>query len=461
MTLLPPPVDAALLRAIDGLLLPDDPGYDEACTPWNLAAVQHPLAVAEPTTIAEAARIVAAVTAAGNRIAPQASGHGAMPLAERGLEDAVLLRLHRLTGVQIDAEHRIARVLGGTQWRDVIDAAAVHGLAARHGSSPDVSVSGYLLGGGLSFYAREHGLAAHHVKALEMITATGEIVRATVEDHPDLFWALRGGGGSFGAVVAMEIELLPIADVHAGFLLWDVSAASAVLQAWRDWTRDLDRCATTSLRLMRFPALPDLPPFLRGRTVVVIDGAILADDRRVADLLSRLRALEPEMDTFGRMPAAGLAHVHMDPPVPSPAVGDHVMLGDLDDAALAALLSVAGQNAGDAPLSVELRHLGGAVAESQDAAVPSLDGEYALFVVDLVPAPELMAPASVRVGAIAEAVRGWERGAPYLNFLDHAVDTSAAYSGGTVERLRRVRAIYDPARIWVAAHPLPEAAAAA
>ncbi|WP_417555218.1 FAD-binding oxidoreductase [Microbacterium sp.] len=460
MTLLPPAVEPALLRAIDGLLLPDDPGYDEACTPWNLAAVQHPLAVAEPTTIAEAARIVAAVTAAGHRIAPQASGHGAMPLAERGLEDAVLLRLHRLTGVQIDVEHRIARVLGGTLWRDVIDAAAEHGLAALHGSSPDVSVSGYTLGGGLSFYAREHGLAAHHVRALELITATGEVVRVTADEHPDLFWALRGGGGSFGAVVAMEIELLPIADVHAGFLLWDISAASAVLAAWRDWTRELDRCATTSLRLMRFPAMPDLPPFLSGRAVVVTDGAILADDQRAAELLAPLRALAPEMDTFGRMPAAGLAHVHMDPPVPSPAVGDHVMLGDLDDAALAALISVAGPDAGDAPLSVELRHLGGAVAEPQDAAVPSLDGDYALFVVDLVPALELKAPASARVGGVAETVRGWERGAPYLNFLDHVADTGAAYSVETAERLRRVRAVYDPAGTWVAAHPLPEAASA-
>jgi FAD/FMN-containing dehydrogenase len=297
------------------------------------------------------------------------------------------------------------------------------------------------------------------VRAFELIAATGEVVRATADQHPDLFWALRGGGGSFGAVVAMEIELLPIAEVHAGFLLWDISAASAVLKAWRDWTRDLDRCATTSLRLMRFPALPDLPPFLSGRAVIVVDGAIVADDMRAAELLAPLRALAPEMDTFGRMPAAGLAQVHMDPPVPSPAVGDHVMLGDLDDGGLAALLSVAGRDAGDAPLSVELRHLGGAVAESHDAAVPSLDGEYALFVVDLVPAPHLMAPASVRVGVVAEAVRGWERGAPYLNFLDHAADTSTAYSVETAERLRRVRAIYDPACTWVAAHPLPEAVA--
>lgn len=460
MTILTPALDPAALRAIPGLILPGDPGYDEARTPWNLAADQHPIAVAEPTTIADAARIVGAVAALGLRIAPQASGHGAMPLAERGLSDAVLLRLHRLTGVSIDAERRVARVIGGTIWREVVDAAAAHGLAARHGSSPDVSVSGYVLGGGLSFYAREHGLAAHHVRAFEMITAEGDLVRASADSEPELFWALRGGGGSFGAVVALEIELLPVAEVHAGMMLWDMSAASAVLQAWRDWTRDLDRCATTSLRLMRFPPIPELPPFLSGRAVVVIDGAVLADEARSADLLAPLRALDPELDTFARMPAAGLVDVHMDPPVPSPAVGDHVMLGELDDAALAALLDAAGPDAQDAPLFAELRHLGGALAETQDAAVPGFAGEYALFAVGLVPVPELIPAATARVCAIADAMRGWAHGAPYLNFLDRITDTSTAYAPDTAQRMRRVRDAFDPARTWLAAHPIPEGAPA-
>ena len=323
-----------------------------------------------------------------------------------------------------------------------------------------IAVSGYVLGGGLSFYAREHGLAAHHVRAFEMITAEGDLVRASADSEPELFWALRGGGGSFGAVVALEIELLPVAEVHAGMMLWDMSAASAVLQAWRDWTRDLDRCATTSLRLMRFPPIPELPPFLSGRAVVVIDGAVLADEARSADLLAPLRALDPELDTFARMPAAGLVDVHMDPPVPSPAVGDHVMLGELDDAALAALLDAAGPDAQDAPLFAELRHLGGALAETQDAAVPGFAGEYALFAVDLVPVPELIPAATARVCAIADAMRGWAHGAPYLNFLDRITDTSTAYAPDTAQRMRRVRDAFDPARTWLAAHPIPEGAPA-
>ncbi|GAA3937060.1 FAD-dependent oxidoreductase [Microbacterium soli] len=449
--------DPGVLREITGLMLPGDPGYEQARTPWNLAAVQHPVAVAEPTTVADAARIVTAVTAAGFRIAPQASGHGAMPLAERGVADAVLLRLHRLTGVEIDPRRRTARVRGGTVWREVIDAASEHGLAALHGSAADVSVSGYVLGGGLSFYARQHGLAAHHVRAFEVITATGELVRATAQSHPDLFWALRGGCGGLGAVVEIEMDLLPVPEVQAGFLLWDMSRASAVLPVWRDWTRGLDPCATTSLRLMHFPPIPDLPPFLSGRSVLIIDGAILADDARTAELLRPLRELQPELDTFARMPAAGLAEVHMDPPEPAPAVGDHAMLGALDDEALAALLSVAGQEAGDVPMFAELRHLGGALAEPRHGALRGLDGEYALFTVDMVPAPELMPAAVGRVARVVEAMRDWRHGAPYLGFVDRAVRTADAFDAETIDRLDRVRAEYDPRRVWVAAHPLPGA----
>lgn len=451
---LPPAPDVTALRAVDGLLFPGDPAYEELRTPWNLVVDQRPLAVAAPETIADVARIVGAVAAAGVRIAAQSSGHSALPLSANGLEEAVLLRLHRLLGVEIDAERRIARVLGGTLWREVINAAAPHGLTARHGSAGDVAVAGYTLGGGLSFYGRTHGLAGHHVSAIEVVTAGGDMVRATADAHSELFWALRGGGGNFGAVVAIELDLLPIPDVQAGFLLWDLSAASTVVPAWRDWTQGLDPAATSTLRILRFPPIPELPPFLSGRAVVIIDGAVLADDERTAELLQPLRDLAPEIDTFGRMPAAGLLDLHMDPPVPSPGVGDHAMLSALPDAAVEAFLQVAGAADAAGPMVVELRHLGGVLFDVQDAALSHFDAEYALMTVDMVPVPELYAPAIARTHAIVEALRPWADCAPYLNFAEHAVDTRHVFGAEGHERLHRVRATYDPAHTWIAAHPL-------
>ena len=167
--------------------------------------------------------------------------------------------------MEIDAERQVARIVGGTLWGEVVAAATPHGLTALHGSAHDVAVAGYALSGGLSFYARQHGLATHSILAAEVVTADGSVVRATAEDNPDLFWALRGGGGNFGAVVALELRLLPVADVVAGMLLWPMDRAPEVTRTWLEWTRELPDSVSTTLRLMSFPPLPELPPFLSGR----------------------------------------------------------------------------------------------------------------------------------------------------------------------------------------------------
>ena len=165
-----------------------------------------------------------AAGAAGLRVAPQSTGHGAGALADTDLSNVVLVSLARLRGVTVDPVARTARVLGGTHWNDVLAAAAPHGLTGMHGSAGDVSVAGYALSGGLSFYGRAHGLAVNSVHAVTLVTAAGALVTATADENSDLFWAVRGGSGAFGIVVSLEIDLLPYADVFAGMLLWDASA---------------------------------------------------------------------------------------------------------------------------------------------------------------------------------------------------------------------------------------------
>ena len=182
--------------------------------------------MALPHTVAEVQDVVRAAAAAGLRVAPQSTGHGAGPLGEKDLADVVLVRLSELTGVTVDAEARTARVVGGTMWQDVIAAAAPHGLTAPHGSAPDVAVAGYALNGGLSFYGRTHGLAANAIRAVEVVPPTVVRPRRRRHENADLFWAVRGGGGNFGVVVAIELDLLPYADVFAGMLLWDRGACS-------------------------------------------------------------------------------------------------------------------------------------------------------------------------------------------------------------------------------------------
>jgi FAD/FMN-containing dehydrogenase len=436
------------------LFLPGDAGYDLARTPWAVQVDQRPAAVAVPHSAAEVSDVVRAATAAGLRIAPQSSGHGASPFATADLSDVVLIRLHELTGVSVDAERRVARVLGGTLWQPVVDAAAVHGLAALHGSSPDVAVAGYTLGGGLSWYARAHGLAAHHLTAVELVLADGRIVRADAEHDADLFWAVRGGGGSFGVVTALEFELLPISDVYAGMLLWPGDRAAEVAHAWARWTTTVPDTVSTACRLMSFPPLPELPPFLSGRKLVVIDGAVLESDERAAELLASLRELSPEMDTFGRIPTAALTRVHMDPEGPTPSVSDSIMLDSLPSQAVDALLATAGPTSGSSVLAAELRHLGGALSRPVDAALGSLPGRYLGFFVGIAPVAEVATVGRADATRAVEALAPWASGGRYLNFDDNVVDVSRGYGDLSWRRLQQVRIAVDPDRRLVANHAI-------
>ena len=446
---------AAVREAAPGcVVLPGDPGYDAARIPWNVAVDQRPAAVATPRTVEEVVQVVRAAAANGLRVAPQSSGHAAGPL-EGQLAGTVLLRLSALTGVEVDPGRRVARVVGGTLWADAIAAAAPHGLTALHGSSPDVAVAGYVLGGGLSFYGRRHGLATNTITAVEVVGADGSLVRADPTVNAELFWALRGGGGGFGVVVAVEIELLPLADVVAGMLLWPIERAPEVTHAWSRWTREVPDTVTTSLRVMSFPPLPDLPPFLSGRRIVVVDGAVLEDDERAAELLAPLRSLAPEMDTFARIPGAGVLDVHMDPPGPTPAVSDHAVLDSLPADAVDALLAQVGPGTTTSLLFAELRHLGGALGRPAPGGgvLDRLPGDYLLFCCAVAPFPEAATVGAADGAAVREALRPWSSDRQVLNFAERpGVETSAGYDAAAWLRLRAVKAAVDPGDVFQSNH---------
>jgi hypothetical protein len=351
--------------------LPGDPLFDAVRMPWNVAIEQRPAAVATPTTAPDVAAIVGAAAELGLRVPPQSTGHGATALSQHSLDDVVLLRTGGLTGVEIDAERRIARVGGGVLWDDVVLAAAAHGLAVLHGSSPDVAVAGYTLGGGIGWYARKHGLATNSLVAVD-----GRLVRASDDENGDLFWAVRGGGGNFGVVTALELKLFDIRDAYAGMLMWDISQAEPVLRRWVEWTRTAPDEVSSSIRIMRFPPMPELPEFLRGQNLVVVDRAVLGDDPSGEAQLAALRELQPHMDTYGRVPATAVARVHMDPEGPTPVEGNGTVLGELDDAAIDAFLAAVGAGASTSLLFAEFRQLGGALARPADnaGALTHLDG---------------------------------------------------------------------------------------
>ena len=313
-----------------------DPGWDDARQAWNLAVDQHPAAIALPESAHDVAAAIGFARHRGLRVAAQSTGHNAGPLGD--LADTVLIKTHAMRGLVIDPAARVARAEAGVIWQEVADAAGRHGLAGLAGSSPDVGVVGYTLGGGLSWLGRTYGLSASNVEAFELVTADGRLVRADAASEPDLFWALRGGGGSFGVVTAIELRLFPITEVYAGLLWWPAGAASQVLQAWRELTQGgLPDEFTTTARLMNFPPIPDIPEQIRGRSFTVIDVIHLGAAAEADRLLAPLRALDPVTDSIQKIPVPALGHLHMDPEHPVPAKGDGLLLASLPAQAIEAV----------------------------------------------------------------------------------------------------------------------------
>ena len=445
------------LPALSGdIVAPGDPEWDIARRAWNLTVDQRPALVALPADADDVRAVVEFAIRAGLKVAPQGTGHNAAAIAS--LEDTILVSTQQMRGVEIDPEAETARVQAGTLWLEVSEAATPHDLFPLSGSSPDVGVVGYTLGGGLSWLSRKHGLAANSVTAIELVTPDGALVRATADDHADLFWALRGGGGNFGIVTAMEFRLYPYAEVYAGMFLWPYERHAEVLRTWHEWTRSAPEEITTSLRIMHLPPLPDLPPFLAGRSVVVVDGAFAGSVEGGAEAVAALRALEPEMDTWAAASPAALSRIHMDPEEPIPYLSAAALLGQLDADGLEAF--VAPIQPGAPVLFGELRHLGGALSRAPEGAgaIGGLDAEFLLFAVGVVMVPEAAAPVRAALDAFAQALADYDTGSSYLNFVEETTDAARFYDEASYRRLRAIRASADPDGRMVGNHPIPAAA---
>jgi FAD/FMN-containing dehydrogenase len=436
------------------LVLPHDPGWNEARLAWNLAVDQQPAAVALPETADEVAAVVRWARSRGLRVAAQGTGHNAAAMGS--LAHTVLVKTERMRRVEIDPENRRARVEAGVLWAEVSEAAAEHGLAALAGSSPDVGVVGYSLGGGISWLARKHGLAANSVTAVELVNADGELVRADADNEPELYWALRGGGGSFGVVTALEFRLYAIAEVHAGVLFFPIERGAEVLDAWRQWVQDVPDEVTSVGRLLQFPPIPDIPEPLRGGSFAVIEATFLNGEEAAAELLRPLRELGPGLDTFATIPVENLKHLHMDPEHPVPGTGDGMLLADFPEAAVAALVAAAGAGSGSPLLSVEVRHLGGALARLQPGhgALATIEAGFALFAVGIAATPEMGAAVKAHIEVVHAALAPWDAGRDYLNFTERRERGERLFGPSTYRRLQTVKSTVDPEDVFRSNHPV-------
>src|SRR4051812_16625962 len=438
------------------VVTPSDPDWDATREVFNLTTDLRSTAMALPRDVGDVMTAVGHARDHGLRVAPQATGHNATALGS--LEDTLLVDVRELQDVSIDAVARRVRVGAGVRWEQVTAQLSELGLAALHGSSPDVGIAGYSLGGGMGWLARKYGLQANSVTALEVVTADGRLVRTDPDHEPDLFWALRGGNGNFGVVTAIEFAVYPVAELYAGVLMFPFEQAAEVLHAWGELLPTLPDELMTWAALLHFPDLPELPDHLRGGSFTFVYAAFLGSEADGRQLLRPVRDLGAAFDTFAMVPPVALGDLAMDPRDPLPYQTTHHLLDELPAAAIDELLGAAGPGSGSALAMVQLRHMGGALGRVSPGAGAraTLPGEITLLGLGVVADEE----AGAAVGASLEALYGAllpYRVGDYPNFVEEPADASAFFDAASWARLREIKARYDAGDMFKGNHHIPPA----
>ncbi|GAA2241262.1 FAD-binding oxidoreductase [Rarobacter faecitabidus] len=406
-----------------------------------------PAAVAAPSDVTEVAQVLVRAREEGHRVTVVGRGHGHLG----PIQDGVALLTSRLAGVTVDPVAKTARVGAGSTWAEVISAAAAHALAPVTGSAPGVGAVGYTLGGGLSVLGRTLGWTSDTVRGFEVVTGEGRILTVSQTEHPDLFWALRGGGVRGVVVTAMTIDLFDIATLYGGGLYFGADDAESVVRTFATWSADLPDEFNTSFALLRLPDIEAIPGPLRGRFVVHVRVAALLGSAEAEQILRPVRAAgTPLLDTLTDMPFSAIGSVHADPDQPTTSMTGGILLSDFSVDAAEALLSVAGPASPLPLLGVEIRVMGGALsrAAAEPSAVSGRGAGAHLFVVTPpIADPSAELPFAGAAGAVFVAMQPWATGGTNANFhgmLTERVSTARPWDEETEGRLVHIRDAYDP-----------------
>jgi len=432
------------------VLEPGDEGFTEELAGFNTAVVHSPALAVGITSEADAVAVVRAAAETGTPVRVLATGHG-VPIP---VTDGILVTTSRLAGVTVDPDEKMAQINAGCVWADVVTAAAEHGLAPITGASDVVGCIGYTLGGGLGPLARTYGFSSDWARGFRVVTGAGEVVTATATEHPDLFWALRGGKGGFGIVTSMDFGLVELTTLYGGSVFFDAEHIAPVLTAWADWTTTLPEAANSSVVVLRLPPLDFIPEPLRGKTVLNVRFAFVGDVAEGKRLFQPIRdAGTTLIDAVGEMPASDIALIHNDPKDPTASWDRGVMLTGFGSGFVEAFLDAAGPDRQLPLVAIELRHLGGATQRDvpEGSAVGGRGAAGTLMMIG-VPDPglfEQVLPATAD-GVLAK-LGPWISAETTVNFAG-AFAVPGSYRGSwpadTFTRLAEVRATYDPEKVF-------------
>lgn len=442
---LPPPTRSAFRSGLDGVsLAPGDPGYQAACRLWNGAVDRRPGLVVRAASVQDVQRSLDLATGHDLALAVRAGGHGVAgdALCDGGL----VIDVSGMKRVEVDPRARTVVAGAGLTWGELDRAGAASGLATTGGQISTTGIAGLTLGGGLGWLMRHHGLTVDNLLSVELVTPDGVARVVAADREPDLFWALRGGGGNFGVATRFTYRLHPVSDVYAGTLVYPAAQATELLGMFREVARK----APDELTLMAYflPAMDSelLPPEARGGATVCLAVCCTGAPGQAEPMVAPLRAGPPPLaDTVRWLPYLELQSMFdFSAPFGLAAYWKSHYLADLPDPAIEAVVERAGQ--ASSPLSqVLLTSLGGAAAR-----VPELDTATghrdAPFVLEILAkwqtGPEQ--PHRRWADDFWRALAPWSTGV-YVNFLGDEPDrVAAAYPEPILSRLREVKRQVDP-----------------
>lgn len=449
-------LDEALVRrfrdSLKGEVIePDDNGYDEARKIWNGMIDKRPRIIARCSHTGDVVNAVNFARETGLLVAVRGGGHNVAGNAV--CDGGIVIDLSLMKQIEVDAGSRRVRAGGGVTWGEYDRATAEHGLASTGGLISSTGIAGFTLGGGLGWLMRKYGAACDNMVSAEVVTAAGEVLTASADVNPDLFWGLRGGGGNFGVVTAFEFELHPVSQVYGGLLAYPVDRMVDLLRL----TRDVAAGSPDELTMMAVgitaPPAPFVPQEFQGRPICAVAFCYAGDLGRAPEAVRPIREFAaPAIDLVGEMPYPALQSM-LDATAPAGMQNywKSGYLADLSDEAIAAVAEFASR-----PVShmtqIHVSQLGGALARvpCDATAFSHRDAPYLLNIVSMWPNPEDREKNIDWTREFFKAMEPFQTGGAYVNFLGREGDerVRAAYGTQTYDRLSILKAKYDPSNFF-------------
>ncbi len=453
-------IDRLDARIVGRILRGREPGWDEAVLLWNAAVASQPALVVQPEVAADVAETIRFVRDRGLAVSVKGGGHNIAGTAI--VPGGVTLDMSRMKNIDVDPDTRTAVVGAGCLLGDMDRATQTHGLATPLGFISETGVAGLTLGGGLGYLTRRFGWTVDNLEAVEIVTADGEVLTADHEQHPDLFWALRGGGGNFGVVTRFSFRLHDVGpEVFGGLIAWPFERTAEIQEAYRDLTAQAPRELSVWLNLVTAPPAPFVPPEWHGERVCAMAVCYSGDLDRVDEVIAPIRALDgPVIDVLGVQPYVQMqSYLDDGEPKGLAYYWKTEYLTDLDDGLLAATRTAFAR----CPMpqaQLGILHLAGALndRDADDGAVGNRDIAYAVGVLGAWDADHADGPAFEQWVREAHAsVRPFSTGRTYINFqtADEGDERIAATYGDNYRRLAEIKRRYDPDNLFRANRNIP------